>query len=179
MEQMAALSDGAFGTTVIEKVTDNEEKISSTRIRKLFQKEMLKRQQLLLGRPFRTVGTVVDGEKRGRLLGFPTANVLPENSTVFRQMVSMQYVLLWMKKRMMVYAMSELNRRSMIQVIDRPSLKYMYSILMEIYMVKKSAVDWIEHIRDEQKFDSSMLLIEQMAKDKNEAAKEILSKHVR
>ena len=35
MEQMAALSDGAYGTTVIEKVTDNEEKISSTRIRKL------------------------------------------------------------------------------------------------------------------------------------------------
>ena len=36
----------------------------------------------LLGRQFRTVGTVVHGEKRGRLLGFPTANVLPDDNTI-------------------------------------------------------------------------------------------------
>ena len=35
MEQMAELADGVFGTTVIEKVTDHDEKVSSTRIRQL------------------------------------------------------------------------------------------------------------------------------------------------
>ena len=79
---MAALSDGAYGTTVIGKVTDDEEKISSTRIRELLSEGNVEETALLLGRPFRTVGIVVDGEKRGRLLGFPTANVLPENNTV-------------------------------------------------------------------------------------------------
>ena len=78
MEQMATLADGAFGTTVIDKVTDHDEKISSTRIRQLLAEGNVEETASLLGRPFRTVGIVVHGEKRGRLLGFPTANVLPD-----------------------------------------------------------------------------------------------------
>ena len=107
MEQMTALSDGAYGTTVVEKVTDDEEKISSTRIRELaMQRGMSRRRRSLLGRSFRTIGTVVDGEKRGRLLGFPTANVLPdERSCHCLQMAYMQSVLQWMARRLMVSAM--------------------------------------------------------------------------
>ena len=105
MEQMAALSDGAYGTTVVDKVTDSEEKISSTRIRELLAEGNVEETATLLGRSFRTIGTVVHGEKRGRLLGFPTANVLPDNDPVFLPMVYMQSVLQWMADAMMVSAM--------------------------------------------------------------------------
>src|SRR5690606_24486593 len=57
-------------------------KISSTRIRKLLSEGDVEKTASLLGRPFRTAGTVIDGEKRGRLLGFPTANISLDEETI-------------------------------------------------------------------------------------------------
>ena len=82
MKDMASLAEGFYGTTVVEKVIDEDEKISSTRIRQLLSEGNVEETALLLDRPFRTIGTVVHGEKRGRLLGFPTANILPDTNTI-------------------------------------------------------------------------------------------------
>ena len=100
MEQMTALSDGAYGTTVVEKVTDDEEKISSTRIRNFYQKGMLKRRHRFLGRPFRTVGIVVDGEKEEGCSVFRQRTFYLRKILCCLQMASMQSVLLWMARRM-------------------------------------------------------------------------------
>ena len=75
-------ADGVYGTTVVGKVTDNADKISSTRIRELLSEGNVEDASLLLGRNFRTIGTVVGGEKKGRQLGFPTANVLPPEGSI-------------------------------------------------------------------------------------------------
>lgn len=174
MEQMAALSDGAFGTTVIEKVTDNEQKISSTRIRELLSKGNVEETELLLGRPFRTVGIVVDGEKRGRLLGFPTANVMPEKSTVLPANG--------------VYAVrfnvDEQTYEGVCNVGVKPTFHDPSDrqAVVEVHVLdftgdlygKEAFVDWVGHIRPEQKFGSIDLLVEQIAKDKK-SAQEILA----
>jgi riboflavin kinase/FMN adenylyltransferase len=67
-----------WGITVIETVDSvlaGTEKVSSTRIRELLQAGIVEEAAVLLGRPYKLAGLVVEGEGRGRKLGFPTANL--------------------------------------------------------------------------------------------------------
>jgi len=61
---------------------DGEGGISSTRIRELVARGEVEEAARLLGRPYVLRGEVVVGEKRGRSIGFPTANVLPDAAVV-------------------------------------------------------------------------------------------------
>ncbi len=61
---------------------DGEVGISSTRIRELVAGGEVEEAAKLLGRPYVLRGVVVVGEKRGRSIGFPTANVLPDAAVV-------------------------------------------------------------------------------------------------
>lgn len=54
---------------------DESEVISSSRIRRLVSEGSVEDARLLLGRPHRLDGVVVHGEKRGRQIGYPTANL--------------------------------------------------------------------------------------------------------
>jgi riboflavin kinase/FMN adenylyltransferase len=65
--------------TAVEPVLYDEEKISSTHIRQAVRDGDIPLAEALLGRPFCLFGTVVPGRGIGRGLGFPTANVEPEN----------------------------------------------------------------------------------------------------
>lgn len=56
--------------------------VSSTRIRRLIGRGDLDQARQLLGRPVSVLGDVVAGEKRGRTLGFPTANVEPRHEVL-------------------------------------------------------------------------------------------------
>jgi riboflavin kinase/FMN adenylyltransferase len=51
--------------------------VSSTRVREALSRGAVDDAARLLGRPHRVAGTVVGGARRGRQLGFPTANLLP------------------------------------------------------------------------------------------------------
>ena len=53
--------------------------VSSTRVREAVARGDLPAAAAMLGRPFSVLGRVVHGRKVGRTLGFPTANVCPEN----------------------------------------------------------------------------------------------------
>ena len=75
MDMMQSLSNGDYGVTVIDKCADATEKISSTRIRQALNDGDMELAHTLLGRAFEVPGIVVHGDKRGRTLGFPTANV--------------------------------------------------------------------------------------------------------
>ena len=52
--------------------------ISSSRIRELIAEGRVEEASALLGRPYVLRGVVVEGDRRGRTIGFPTANVMPE-----------------------------------------------------------------------------------------------------
>jgi riboflavin kinase/FMN adenylyltransferase len=60
----------------VETIYANNEPVSSSRIKTLLAQDgNVALANTLLGRPYRLTGTVVTGERRGRLLGFPTANL--------------------------------------------------------------------------------------------------------
>lgn len=68
-------SHGRYSVDVIAPVNRFGEKISSTLIREYLYSGKIKEATQFLGRPYCVRGTVVHGEKRGRTIGFPTANL--------------------------------------------------------------------------------------------------------
>lgn len=64
-----------FEVQVVEAIERSGGRISSTRIREALRQGDLQEAARLLGRPYRLAGLVVAGDRRGRELGFPTANV--------------------------------------------------------------------------------------------------------
>jgi riboflavin kinase / FMN adenylyltransferase len=68
----------AVPTYVVGEATGPGEAINSTGIRALLHDGEAREAARLLGRPYSLRGVVVDGDRRGRALGFPTANVVPD-----------------------------------------------------------------------------------------------------
>jgi len=64
-----------IGLTIVPPLADAEGAISSTRIRRALQDGYPERATAALGRPWAIRGVVAHGDKRGRTIGFPTANV--------------------------------------------------------------------------------------------------------
>ncbi len=68
-----------FAVTIIPEVTIGERDVNSTRIRQLLSEGDVEGAEPLLGRSYAVRGRIVEGDRRGRTLGFPTANLEPEN----------------------------------------------------------------------------------------------------
>jgi len=71
-----------FRAEKIDPVRYKDFVVSSTRVRRLVSEGRLDEAGALLGHYYAVDGTVVNGQKRGRELGFPTANICPENELV-------------------------------------------------------------------------------------------------
>jgi len=71
-----------FSVTIVPEVTIDGRDVNSTRIRELLSEGNVRETQRLLGRPFCTRGIIVEGQRRGRTLGFPTANISPQNEVL-------------------------------------------------------------------------------------------------
>ena len=79
-EMLAA--DGRFETRVVPLVEVDGEIVSSSHIRALVLAGEVEAATRFLGSPFRLRGEVVEGDRRGRTLGFPTANIVPDEALV-------------------------------------------------------------------------------------------------
>jgi riboflavin kinase / FMN adenylyltransferase len=73
---------GGEAYSVPVRSEDRRAPISSSRIRMLVGEGSVEEAAMLLGRPYVVRGEVVVGDKRGRTIGFPTANVLPDPALV-------------------------------------------------------------------------------------------------
>jgi riboflavin kinase/FMN adenylyltransferase len=71
-----------FAVTIIPEVTIEAGDVNSTRIRQLLGEAAVERANVMLGRPYTVRGRVVEGDRRGRGIGFPTANLEPENEVL-------------------------------------------------------------------------------------------------
>lgn len=169
MALMKRVGEGFYKVTVIDKQEAGDEKISSTRIRELLKQGAVEQVCYLLGRPFRVIGTVVNGDKRGRTIGFPTANVEPELGAIVpsrgvyavRIRVQDQY---HNGVCNIGYKPTFNNPDVKKQVIEVHILDFDKSIYGE--MVE---VEWHERIRDEQKFSGIDELKTQIQRDKETA----------
>ena len=75
MGSQAGASGQGFEVEDLHTITHGEERISSTRVREALSRGDLEQARHLLGRPYRMQGRVGHGDKRGRTIGFPTANI--------------------------------------------------------------------------------------------------------
>src|SRR5262249_37080844 len=82
--EMLAARAPALGirAEIISQVRAGGGDVSSTRIREALARREIGEANLCLGQPYTIWGSVVEGERRGRTLGFPTANLAPENEII-------------------------------------------------------------------------------------------------
>ncbi|KIL34891.1 riboflavin biosynthesis protein RibF [Cohnella kolymensis] len=81
-EALGLYGGGDIQVHVIAPVFQGGDKVSSTRIREMLAEGECREANVLLGRTYEVKGFVVHGEARGREIGFPTANVMPEQPYV-------------------------------------------------------------------------------------------------
>ncbi|SEK30440.1 riboflavin kinase / FMN adenylyltransferase [Colwellia chukchiensis] len=140
-------------------------RVSSTAIRKSLEQDDLDAAQAMLGRPYSIIGKVFHGDKRGREMGFPTANVRLKRrvspvSGVYAVQVNSQFG--------QHYGVANIGSRPTIAGI-RQQLEVhifdfdddLYGEVIEVVMLKK--------LRSEQKFNSLAELTEQIARDTAQA----------
>jgi riboflavin kinase / FMN adenylyltransferase len=133
-------------------------RVSSTRVRMALAAGNLQQASNLLGRPYSMSGKVVHGAKRGRELGYPTANVHMRHE---RPALSG------------VYAVKLDGLPSVANLGIRPTIVGVPKLLLEVHVLDFSAdlygqhvqVEFLHKIRDEMKFDSLDALKNQIAKD--------------
>lgn len=169
MDMMRELSNGDYGVTVINKLSDDTEKISSTRIRKSLQDGDMEVVHDLLGRPFEVPGIVVHGDKRGRTIGFPTANIQPQDGN-FIPATGVYAVRILVQDKWydgvcnVGYKPTFKNPEDKQLTIEVHILDFNKNIYGE-----EVVVGWYKRIRSEKKFDGIEALKSQIEKDKQEA----------
>jgi riboflavin kinase/FMN adenylyltransferase len=112
-----------------------------------------------LGSPFELRGEVVEGDRRGRTLGFPTANIVPDEALVCPGHG--------------VYAARADGACAAVSVGVRPTFGTGRAVLVEAYLIdreadlygRRLAVQFVERLRGERRFESVEALVEQMRAD--------------
>jgi riboflavin kinase/FMN adenylyltransferase len=158
-------ADGRFEARVVPLVEADGEIVSSSHVRKLVEAGEVDRANALLGAPFRLRGTVEHGEKRGRDLGFPTANLVPDTALVCPGNGVYATRVAW-------EGVDEV-RCAATNVGVRPTFETELGLLIEAFVIDFSGdlygrtleVEFLSRLRGEQRFDSAESLVEQMHLD--------------
>lgn len=152
---------------VVPEVQDNGEKISSTRIRQLIFDGNIKEVNRLLGYNFSTRGIVVQGDARGRTIGFPTANLAPiDNVFLPGDGVYVSDVIVNGKS---YRAMTSVGKNVTFGGTELRLEANIFDFKDEIYSETVEII-WLDKIRDMVKFAGTDALIEQLKSDKEVAA---------
>lgn len=169
METLPFHSRNQFTFTTVPKYTCGDEKISSSWIRKLLSEGRTEQLYPLLGRYYTTSGMVVHGDKRGRTIGFPTANVdLNEEYIVPPTGV---YVARLKVDGRWYNGVCNLGYKPTFanETPAKPSIEvHLFDFNKDIYGLKVQ-VEWHQYLRAEQKFSGINELVAQIEKDKQNA----------
>lgn len=157
-----------FDTRVVPLIEAAGETVSSSHIRGLVAAGEVAKAAEFLGAPFMLEGEVVGGDRRGRELGMPTANIVPDD-----RLVSPGHG---------VYAAWAHGYQAAVSVGVRPTFETGRGLLIETYLIDFDAdlygetlrIAFLERMRGEKRFDSVEALVEQMEADV-ERAREICS----
>jgi riboflavin kinase / FMN adenylyltransferase len=152
-----------FETQVVPLVEVDGETVSSTRIRALVAAGDMTAARRCLGAPFMVEGTVVTGDQRGRELGFPTANIVPDDRLAYPGHG--------------VYAAFADGVPAAVNVGVRPTFESGRGVLIETYLIDREEdlygrtlrVAFVERLRGERAYHEVDELIEQMKRDVEDA----------
>ncbi len=160
-----------ISTKVVKLYVKDKKKISSSYIINLIKEGNVKEASKLLSRPYSLSGLVVEGNKKGRDIGFPTANLDLDFPYVLPKIgVYMGYC----------YFMSR-KRKAIISVSTHPTFQELDKPIVEVHIIgfdeniygRFLKIEFINFIRDIFKFDSLDELRIQLEKDKNLAIKKL------
>ncbi|HTA96156.1 MAG TPA: bifunctional riboflavin kinase/FAD synthetase [Solirubrobacteraceae bacterium] len=156
--QMLA-EDERFSTRVTPLLEVEGEIVSSSHIRGLVLAGEVEQATHFLGAPFQMRGEVVHGDERGRELGFPTANLIPDDALVCPGHG--------------VYACLADGRPAAVNIGVRPTFDTGRGELIEAYILdfegdlygKQLRLDFLSRLRGERRFSTAEALVEQMRRD--------------
>jgi riboflavin kinase / FMN adenylyltransferase len=152
-------ADGRFETRVVPLVEVDGEVVSSSHIRALVLAGEVELATRFLGAPFQFRGEVVEGDRRGRELGFPTANLVPDEALVCPGHG--------------VYVARADGACAAVNVGVRPTFGTGRAVLVEAYLLDRDVdlygktlkLDFLKRLRGERRFESIDALVEQMRED--------------
>ena len=139
--------------------------LSSTKIRDLLRKGRIKEANDYLGRPYSFEGRVIEGDRRGRDLGFPTANLAVSNSDklIPGDGVYAVYIELSGSK---FKGMMNIGVRPTFGSPQHTAEVHIFDFNEDIYG-KRLRVEFVDKIRDEFRFKNAAELTKQLQKDKD------------
>ncbi len=160
----------AFETRVTEMVELDGEIVSSTHIRGLVAGGQVAEAARFLGAPFETRGIVAHGDKRGRTLGFPTANLVPDPALavpdhgIYACLATVPGLGEW---------------TAAVSIGVRPTFVTGRGLLVEAFLLdfdgdlygRELRLQFVDRIRGEKRFDTVEALVEQMGRDVDEIAR--------
>jgi riboflavin kinase/FMN adenylyltransferase len=159
----AAGQQHGFGVEAMHTIEINGERVSSSAVRDVLGAGDLEHAARLLGRPYSISGRVIHGNKVGRKLGFPTANIQLKRKRVALTGVFAATVS-GLDKRFLPGAASLGVRPTLGQGL-RPVLEvHLFDFDREIYGAHVT-VHFLHKLRDEAKYDSLEALTAQIARD--------------
>jgi riboflavin kinase / FMN adenylyltransferase len=152
-------ADARFQTRVVPLVEVEGEVVSSSHIRGLVSAGEVELATRFLGAPFQIRGEVVTGDRRGRTLGFPTANIVPDEALICPGHG--------------VYAARADGDCAAVNVGVRPTFGTGRAVLVEAFLLDREVdlygqilrVDFLARLRGERRFDSVDALVAQMHED--------------
>jgi riboflavin kinase/FMN adenylyltransferase len=152
-----------FETRVVALVEVDGETVSSTRIRALIAAGDVEGARRCLGAPFMVEGAVVGGDARGRELGFPTANIVPDDRLAIPGHG--------------VYAAFANGVPAAVNVGVRPTFDTGRGVLIESYLIDHEEdlygatlrVAFVKRLRGERRFAGVEELVAQMHNDVEDA----------
>ena len=152
------LIESSVDVCVMNKIEYKGERVSSTIIRDSLAAGDLKRAAMLLGRSYSISGKVVHGDKRGREIGFPTANI-----HMFHNRPPLKGV--FAVKLNNMYGVANLGVRPTIAGFSKLNLEvHLFNFSKNIYG-KHAHVTFLKKIRDEKKFENIDALKKQIQID--------------
>ncbi len=141
--------------------------VSSTKIRKALSLGDITTANMYLSRPFSIIGNVIHGEKIGRTIGFPTANIKIDDPYKLIPLNGVYAVDVYLKNTEVIY-------KGMLNIGVKPTLNDANQKLsIEVHIIdfsgdiydEKIRVDFKRRIRDEKQFKSLEELQQQLQKD--------------
>jgi riboflavin kinase/FMN adenylyltransferase len=150
-----------FEVGTVEPIVVDQERVSSSRIRQLVEEGRVEEATPLMGRYHFVSGKVVSGHRRGRELGFPTANIASRNEVLPQDGI---YATLLQIGAESLSSVSSVGVNPTFGPAARTIESYILNFDRSIYG-ESVRLSFVKRIREEKKFDSVEQLISQMRGD--------------